>query len=401
MRGGARVAAAVPERAIRILELRSVRGTGGGPEKTILRGAARTDPARFAVTVCYIRDRRDDVFALEGLAASLAVDYVEIPERHSFDPAVWPPLRRLVRDRHIDIVHAHEYKTDLLALMLARAEGIIPLSTAHGWTGHSRRERHLYYPADRWILRRFPRVIAVSGEIRARLIAAGTDSARVSTVLNGIDPAMFRRQAGRRAVARASLGLDESAVVVGSIGRLEPQKRFDLLIEAVAQLRATRPGLRLVIAGDGSLGAELSALAGRCGLADRCMLAGHRPDVVDVLHAFDLFVQSSDYEGTPNAVLEAMAVETPVVATSAGGTAELIEDCTHGLIVAPGNLPALVAGIERALDEKEATARRVLAARRRVEDELSFEARMKAVEKIYGELIQVRDPAVRLSAMAS
>ena len=74
-------------RPIRILELRSVRGTGGGPEKTILLGAARTDPARFAVTVCYIRDQRDRVFSIDAVAAGLPVDYVELHERQSFDPA--------------------------------------------------------------------------------------------------------------------------------------------------------------------------------------------------------------------------------------------------------------------------------------------------------------------------
>src|SRR6185369_5453685 len=75
---------------IRVLELRSVRGTGGGPEKTILAGAARSDPARFAVTVCYIRDQRDGIFALDKTAADLGVDYVEVRERHSLDRAVWP-----------------------------------------------------------------------------------------------------------------------------------------------------------------------------------------------------------------------------------------------------------------------------------------------------------------------
>ena len=94
---------------IRVLELRSVRGTGGGPEKTILAGAARSDPGRFAVTVCYIRDRRDEIFALDRVAADLGVDYVEVAERHSFDRGIWKQLRALVRDRHIDIVHAHEY----------------------------------------------------------------------------------------------------------------------------------------------------------------------------------------------------------------------------------------------------------------------------------------------------
>src|SRR5947207_917056 len=99
-------------RPVRVLELRSVRGTGGGPEKTILMGAARADRARFAVTVCYIRDARDGVFSIDGRAAPLGVDYVEVHERHSLDPRIWPELRRLVRERRIDIVHAHEYKTD-------------------------------------------------------------------------------------------------------------------------------------------------------------------------------------------------------------------------------------------------------------------------------------------------
>src|SRR5689334_16405599 len=74
---------------VRVLELRSVRGTGGGPEKTILLSAAMADPASTSVTVCYLRDRRDGVFAIHERAQSAQVDYVEVPERHSFDPGVW------------------------------------------------------------------------------------------------------------------------------------------------------------------------------------------------------------------------------------------------------------------------------------------------------------------------
>src|SRR5688572_22815871 len=114
---------------VNVLELRSVRGTGGGPEKTILLGAARTDRARFNVTVCYLRDARDPVFGIGERAAGLNVDYVEIREQHSFDTGIWRPLTQLVRDRQIQIVHAHEYKTDLLALLLARRHPVTPLAT--------------------------------------------------------------------------------------------------------------------------------------------------------------------------------------------------------------------------------------------------------------------------------
>jgi glycosyltransferase involved in cell wall biosynthesis len=373
-------------RPIRVLELRSVRGTGGGPEKTILMGAARANPAHVAVTVCYVRDGRDRLFALDQLARSLGVDYVEIPERHSFDPSIWPALRRLVRDRRIDIVHGHEYKTDLLALLLARAERVSPIATAHGWTGHSPRERYLYYPADKWLLRRFPMVIAVSEQIRRTLIDGGAAAGRVVTVLNGIDPSVFHREAGNGTDVRSALGIPATAPVLGSIGRLEPQKRYDLLIEAFLEVRRHAADPWLLIAGDGSEQEALAALVQRHGLESRCRLLGHRTDVKDILRALDVFVQSSDYEGTPNVVLEAMAMETPVVATTAGGTEQLIDDGVHGLLVPPGRSEPIAAAIIRALDDPHGRAARAQAARHRIETELSFDIRMSTVERLYGEL---------------
>src|SRR6187402_3010814 len=92
---------------VRVLELRSVRGTGGGPEKTILMGAAMADPRSVHVTVCYLRDRRDDVFSVDARARHAQVDYVEIIERHSFDPSIWKPLKQLIAGRQIDVIHAH------------------------------------------------------------------------------------------------------------------------------------------------------------------------------------------------------------------------------------------------------------------------------------------------------
>jgi glycosyltransferase involved in cell wall biosynthesis len=380
-------------RPIRILELRSVRGTGGGPEKTILLGAARSDPARFAVTVCYLRDARDGVFSIDTKAGDLPVDYVEILEQHSFDRSVWPRLRALVRARGIDIVHAHEYKTDLLAWLLSRFEGVTALSTVHGWTGHSQRERWFYYPLDKRILALFPKLIAVSSDIRRNLIQHGARPDRVTTVLNGIDHRAFRRDPAKVASMRSQLGLRDEDIVIGDVGRLEPQKRFDLLVDAVAALRASQPHVKLLIAGEGSLREALAQQIARLGLGDVCRLLGHRADVTDLHHAFDLFVQSSDYEGTPNSVLEAMALETPVVATDVGGTAELVRDGIDGLIVPPGNLPALVRAIETALADTGATAVRAASARRRVETDLSFDARMAAVEAIYTDLFERRGAA--------
>jgi glycosyltransferase involved in cell wall biosynthesis len=375
---------------VRILELRSVRGTGGGPEKTILLGAARSDRQRFAVTVCYLRDSRDDVFSIDARAGTLAVDYIEVLEKHSFDPSIWSKLRRLIRDLRIDIVHAHDYKTDLLALLLGRCEPVVPLSTVHGWTGRSRRERWLYYPCDKRLLAFFPKVIAVSGEIQRELVRHGVPPSRIATVLNGIDETMFRRDRSRQRPVRRSLGLEDDDLVIGAVGRLEPQKRFDLLIETFATLRRTEPRLKLVIAGDGSLRKALRDQVEALGLGTSCRLLGHRTDQIDLHHAFDVFVQSSDYEGTPNAVLEAMALETPVIATAAGGTGELVRDGIDGVMISPGNREALLQAMATVLRAPGVAAARAREARRRAETTLSFEARMAAVEAIYAELYQHR-----------
>jgi glycosyltransferase involved in cell wall biosynthesis len=370
-------------RPIRILELRSVKGTGGGPEKTILLGASRSDPDRFRVTVCYLRDRRDPVFGVDRKAAQYGVDYVEVIERHSFDPSVWRKLRQLIRDRRIDIVHAHEYKTDLLALLLARFEGVIPLSTVHGWSGNSRRER-VYYAADRYLLRRYPLLVAVSDSISRVLVSHGVHASRIRCIRNGIDHQYFRHQHGLRMRARDALGIPADAVVLGGVGRLEGEKRFDVLIEAAAAL--SRPLTHVVLVGDGSQRGELTRLSSQKGI--QVSFLGHQEDVRDTYHAFDIFVQASDTEGIPNAVLEAMALEIPVIATDVGGTSEIVTHGVHGLLVPRRSVESLVAAVEETLAFPDTTRRRVIAARARIETEFSFQARMAALEAIYETLVK-------------
>ena len=372
---------------INVLELRSVRGTGGGPEKTIILGAALANPEFAKVTVCYLRDRRDGIFSIHERAAAARVDYVEVPERHSFDPGVWGKLRQIIVERQIDLLHAHDYKTNVLALLLSRAARVRALSTVHGWTGHSPRERFCYYPADKRVLARFPRVIAVSSDIARELVRHGAAPERVTTILNAIDHRQFRRDDSRVASARAALGFAPDHFVIGAVGRLEPQKRFDLLLEAFAVLHLANPKLRLVIAGDGSLKTALEEQRRAMGLESTVVLTGHVTDVQPLHHAFDLFVQSSEYEGTPNAVLEAMAMHTPIVATAAGGTAELVRDGVHGRIIPIGQVERLIWGMQAALDDPDRTRAMADRARARVESELSFESRCRRLERIYQEVM--------------
>jgi glycosyltransferase involved in cell wall biosynthesis len=368
---------------IRILELRSVLGSGGGPEKTILLGTARSDASQFQITVCYLRSAQDKAYELDQRARAIGVRYEEISERRSFDPAIWSQLTQITKHAQAQIVHSHDYKTDALAWFLGRRTAIKPLATAHGWTGHSTRERLLYYPFDRWLLARFPAVIAVSSDIKGELVNAGADAARVTVVLNGIDHRAFRRNRDRETDERARLGLLPREIAIGSVGRLEPQKRFDLLLKSFARIRQAVPNSVLLIAGEGSQHAALEQLRNELSLGHSCRLLGHVQDIGAFHHALGLFVQASDYEGTPNSVLEAMAFETPIVATTAGGTEEIVRHEVDGLLVRTGDVDGLAQAMTLALSETEHAASWAASARERVETELSFETRMRRVEEIY------------------
>jgi glycosyltransferase involved in cell wall biosynthesis len=230
-------------------------------------------------------------------------------------------------------------------------------------------------------------VVAVSSEIGRELVRCGANPANVTTVLNGIDHRRFRRDPARVADARAALGAAADDTVIGAVGRLEPQKRFDLLLDAFATINRQFPRTRLLIVGDGSQRQPLDAQIKTRNLSDRCRLVGHTDDVVPAYHAFDLLVQSSDYEGTPNAVLEAMAFEVPIVATAAGGTAEIVRDGVDGRIVPIGRVDLLTREIVRSLEQPTIMREMARQARLRVEGELSFETRVRRIERIYDEMV--------------
>lgn len=378
------------DRPIRVFVLRGVDGSGGGADKIILRTAAHAAANELTVQLCFMRHRADTQFDLDRRAHDLGLNYAEVRHRGPFDRTVISQLQSQVESFAPDLIHSHDYKANFYATWLSRRTGIPRISTSHGWTGHGFRERWIYYPADKRILRHFDARIGVSTDICQQLIRRGAPSETTYLLLNGIDPAVFRANADHRCSVRDELGFTDQHVVLGAVGRIEKQKRFDLLLTAFRQIHERLPSARLVIAGDGSLLEILRRDVVNRNLSSYVQVLGHVSDMKRLYQAFDRLVQSSDYEGTPTVVVEAMAMEIPVIATDAGGTAQLLQDGREGWIVPVGEPYLLANAVLASVEFPDDARTRAVAGRRRVEAELSFDHRMNQLAAIYRSVINRR-----------
>lgn len=367
----------------RILHLRTVVGKGGGPEKTLL-NSHRYLPG-YAVRLLYIHPAGDREFDLPQRAVAAGADLVAVAERTPLDPRPWLKISQEIRRFGPDVLHAHDYKTDVLAALFGRCFRIPVVGTLHGNVTRSRR-LSTYYKVDRWALRRMRQVICVSRDLVDEAIQAGVPADRVSLIDNAIDLAKYRRTMSR-VEAKHRLGVDPNVFLVGAVGRLMPEKGFDVLIRAMTRLQNLPQPLSLVIAGDGAEHVQLSSLIDRLKCNAIVQLLGHRTDVTEILQACDVFVLSSRREASPNVVLEAMALETPIIATRIAGVPDMINDDETGMLVEPENPAALADAVERLQKDPAKRARLATNARMVCETRYCFEARMKKEWNVYEEIL--------------
>lgn len=370
-----------------VLHVRVVSGQGGGPEKTILNSPRFLTDLGYESLCAYLRAPGDAEFtAIERCAEELQAPLAAIDDRGPFDWRLTGRLKTLCRDRGVSIWHAHDYKSNFLGLLLRRRCHLKLVTTVHGWVEKTSR-LSLYYCIDKACIKRYDRVLCVSDDLHEECLRVGVPEERCRLIHNAIDEMAFRRTLSP-AQARGKLGLPVDRPLVGAVGRLSDEKGFDRLIRAVDLLVRRGLDLGLVIVGEGKRRGELESLVAKLGLSDRVQLPGHRSDVIDLYQAMDVFALSSLREGLPNVVLEAMALETPVVATRVAGVPRLVRDDETGRLVEPDDVEALAAAIGELLDQPPMRERFARSARQTIEAEYSFAARMRKVAAVYDELLQ-------------
>lgn len=371
----------VPSRRIRVLWL--IKGlSAGGAERLLALMAERRDRDRFAYEAAYLLPWKD------GLVPRLRAAGVPVGclrGGNEFDLRWALRLRRRLRRRPVDILHLHSPYVAGVARLVVRTlpKRFRPrvISTEHlPWPGYSAPTRLLNrftFPLD-------DAHIAVSRAVKDSIPPRMRAGTRV--VRHGIDLRAVASSAAHRQRARRELGVDDGTFLVGTVAHLRAQKGYTDLLHATRRVLDQDLPVRFVAVGRGPQEEALRALAGQLGLDGAFRFLGFREDAGHVLSAFDVFVLASHEEGLPLALMEALTLGIPIVATDVGGIPEEVTDGREGLLVPRGRPDRLAEAIITLLGDPERRASMSEAARAR-SGSFDISGATREAERIYEELV--------------
>ena len=295
-------------------------------------------------------------------------------------PSLLLKLVRFLKEHKPDIVHTHGGRASLYGRLAASMAGIRQVvTTIHSHTHFdydSAWKNNLFATADRLTWGLADHFIAVSEQLKRVLVRRGIPESKITVILNGIEdkpasPALVEEHT------------NWAPPVICAIGRLVSIKRFDVLLRALARLTAMGREFTLVLVGDGPQSGRLRQLATELYLEDKVVFAGYRHDAREILSGADVFVMSSDMEGLPIVLLEAVSARVPVVATEVGGIAEVIVHEQSGLLVPPADPDALAAALCATLDNPSLSKDRAAEARSWYERHATAQVMAEQTKQVY------------------
>lgn len=353
----------------------------GGAESMLVSLVDGLDKTRYRSLVCLLSEGW-----LNGQLEKRRIETVVIPQPYSFDFPWLFRAYRLLRERSIDVMHSHEFATNVYASLLSRVTGIPVITTVHGKNYYGERGRRRL--AYRFVARQ-SRMVAVSQDLKRFLMQrVAIPSDRIRVVHNGIDLGRYAVQAENHRSVRNDLGIGPDQRVIGTVGNLFAVKGQVYLLRACQAVARTFPDFVLLVAGEGDQLGALEKEASDLGIANNVKFLGFREDVPVLLQAMDIFVLPSLSEGLPLSVLEALSLQKPVVATNVGGIPEIVEDGVTGFLVPPKNPDALAKAILQMLQHPRIAADMGQAGRKRVEEDFGLAKMLREYQSLYEEALR-------------
>jgi glycosyltransferase involved in cell wall biosynthesis len=353
-----------------VLQLRSSAGFFGA-ENVILEIAKGLRRTRYRPIIGLIANNSHTGVELARHAEAHGIESVIFNCNRQIDFSTIAAIKRFVNRNGVGILHPHGYKADVYALAACSRLSVKRVATCHPWTAMHSRSARLYAWLDQSLLPRFDHVVAVCQEVKDEILKKRIRAEAVSVIENGIEVERFAIGRTREELCR-ELGLPSERFLIGTIGRLVPEKGHHLLIEAAASLREAFPNAFYVIAGDGALLPSMEKMVADLGVSDRFRFLGACNRVPELLAALDVFILPSISEGLPMVILEAMAARKPIIATSVGAISQVLTDGECGLVVSPSS-SSLAAATSRIARDPDLRQRLAHTAYERVRDRYSSE----------------------------
>lgn len=300
-------------------------------------------------------------------------------------------VMQFARHENCDLLHSHGYKGNILFGFLPRWIRRMPMvATVHGWTWTGGMTRMMVYEwLDSLSLDRMDRVVLVSEAMKNHPRLKNRPNLAVEVVANGIPD---NNEAGGEG---SCAGLDRNILyfcrqgyTIGAIGRLSPEKGFDLLLEAVAGLIAEGKDVQLLLLGEGEMRRRLERRVQELALEKRVLMPGYVENARNCLPFLQLFAMPSLTEGLPIVLLEAMQAGIPLVASAVGGIPDVLDNGRAGHLIEPGNAASLQRGISEVVRNPTAAGQRVQAARQRVRNQYSSQTMTITYLEIYEQVVQ-------------
>ena len=348
----------------------------GGPAiHAILLTSALDDGAQFRSTL------------VTGVTAPHEGDMLDLARARDVEPVSLPALGReisplddlvalarlvrIVRERRPDVVHTHMAKAGTVGRLAARICGVpLIVHTYHGHVFHGyfgRSRTRLFLTIERALGLATHRIIVVGDGQRDEIASYGVAPlTKIESIRLGLELSPFLRAEVTRGSLRRELGIEPETPLVGIIARLVPIKAHEVFFDAAVRIRAALPAVRFVVVGDGERRRALEMLVRNLGLADSVTFLGWRRDMASVYADLDVVALTSLNEGSPVALIEALAAARPVVSTAVGGVPEVVIHGETGLTVAVSDASALADGVLALLRDPTLAARLGAAGRRHV-----------------------------------
>lgn len=300
---------------------------------------------------------------------------------------------RILRQQRVDILHSHMFQASRLASPLGRICGVpLIIETSHGRESW-RKGIKANHAVDRFAGGFVDRYIAVSQAIARYLVdTKGLPEEKIQVIYNGVDMTKFAPLLSARLGAKEALGIAEGDPVLLAVGRLEPQKGHQVLLEAMAKIRGEFPNAKLICLGDGALREKLTETTEELSLENAVRFVGFQNNVREWLAMADITVLPSFYEGLPLSAIESLAAGRPMVATAVDGTPEVVIHEKTGLTVPPGDPTAMAEAICRLLRDPEWAKQLAEVGREYVISQFSLDRFARKTQEFYLESLRVISP---------